>query len=344
MAKKTVFMCMMITILCCSILLAGCGKDDEGIINGSKTDDNRSEELMQEPSADDVGSDNRLNALVVNNESDDELENGTGSEEGDADISEAPLGNLIVSFLDVGIGDGIFVQTPNNKTLLVDSGDDSVGGMLMQYLRSRGVTDRIDAIVATHPDKENIGAVDSVLYNIAAAPEIYFNGEERSSQYYISFIEFSKMRGILNAITEDTGVTIDPIMGIQLIVPYTEGYMNNSNDNSIVVKMTYGDVSILLMGDCGFECEQKIMGRDLRADVIKIAHGGANDSTSQELLDNAKPKLAVISTGKGEDGEFASADVIERLRSNGIEVLRTDLNGTIIVESDGKTFTARPME
>jgi len=98
-------------------------------------------------------------------------------------------------------------------------------------------------------------------------------------------------------------------------------------------------VSVLLMSDCGFECEQMIMGHDLEADIIKIAHNGANDATSQELLDAVNPKVAIISTGDYTEYGHPETELLDLLDTNGIEIYRTDMDGTIIIDSDGSDFT-----
>lgn len=248
-------------------------------------------------------------------------------------------GNLTLSFIDVRHGDSIFVQTQNNKTLLIDGGYNDQGPIVLKYLKDQGVGYYLDSILLTHSDRENVGGLGSVLFNIAGVSGVYDNGQGAKGQSYRLFKESSMAKGNFNIVTGDAAINLDENIDMQIIVPYTDGYFNNTNDNSLVVKITYGDVSFLLAGDCGFECEKKIMGHDLKADVLKVAHSGANDSTSQQFLDKVKPKIAIISTGNYIKFGHPHDEVVERLMENDIEVLRTDHNGTIVVKTDGDEFT-----
>lgn len=333
--------------------IPGCKDKSAGTVEGNTVLENKSTSEVQENTAN-ASEDSQINMLVVKDNGTDKenetAENATTGADVDTLVAEEQtqaeektLENLRVSFIDVGYGDSIFIQTPKNGTMLIDGGSDDKGSVVMVYLRNGGLYDYLDVMMATHPDNENVGGLDSVLFNIAGVGEVYDNGQGAKGQSYQGFAEFSKVKGNFNVVTQDTTVNLDENMEVQLIVPYMDGYLNNSNDNSMVVKIKYGDVSFLLMGDCGFECEKRIMGHDLKADVLKVAHAGANDSTSQELLDAVKPKLAIISTGRNEFG-YPDADVLERLAANNIEVLRTDLNGTIVIKCDGKEFTARASE
>ncbi|MBU0536205.1 MAG: MBL fold metallo-hydrolase, partial [Nanoarchaeota archaeon] len=127
---------------------------------------------------------------------------------------------------------------------------------------------------------------------------------------------------------------------LDLIIPYKDGYSDKKEDNSIVVKMRYGDVSFLFMSDCTSACEDKLKGYDLKADILKIGDFGSNESTSDEFLDNVKPKVAIISTDMTECS-FSLLDTVKKLEDRGIRVYRTDIYGTITVESDGKTFSLK---
>ncbi|PIN87174.1 hypothetical protein COV19_01120 [Candidatus Woesearchaeota archaeon CG10_big_fil_rev_8_21_14_0_10_44_13] len=337
---------LMIVLLLGAVFAYGCNSGKDDLLKGNDTNESgTAPDIPGQNTTDDItGNESEIDRLVVNEGENLTLEsNGTelnpdtlvtepGTEEG--------LRDLEVTFLDVGYGDSVFVKAPHNGTLLVDGGPNEAGSKIINLLRNNGAGSMLDVMIATHPDAETIGGLDAVAFNLAAISETYDNGQGSTSQDYIGYEQFSKAKGFFTVVKEDTTINLDEAMEIEMIVPYVDGYMNQTNDNSLVVKMTYGSVSMLLMGDCTLECEKKIMGHDLKADVILLGHSGGNDTTSQELLDNVKPRLAIISTGPYHEG-YPSADVLTRLAANNIEVLRTDMNGTIIVKSDGKSFTAR---
>lgn len=338
---------LMILMMILAVLAFGCKKINDDIVNGSAANASEKDSNTTLAQGNETGnSTEKINQLVLkedtnltagNNETN--LTSGNSSEEGSSTgIIES--GDLIVNFIDVGYGDSIFIQTPANGTMLVDGGADDKGSVVISYLRSQGVSSSLDVMIGTHPDHENIGGLDSVSFNLASVGATYDNGYTSNSQSYEAFVELSKAKGEFKTLATDTSFKLkdNEKTTIQLIVPYADGFFNNSNDNSIVVKITYGNISFLLMGDCGFQCEKKIMGHDLKADVIKIAHNGINDSTSQEFLDEVKPRVAIISTGEHVE---PSADVLQRLADNNIDVLRTDSNGTIVVKTDGKELSVR---
>ena len=328
---------VVIALVIMAILVYGCKTSEKDIVEGAAAEN----ETISENSSDDI------NKLIVKEDNETAESNSSNEDNLTTDTlvmeeDEENPGDLIVHFIDVGHGDSIFVQTPNNGTMLIDGGFDDKGSVVIGYLRSQGISSFLDVMVATHPDRENVGGLDSVLFNLASVAESYDNGYGANSQSYQAFVEFSKAKGMFNVVTQDTEINLDGNKTkIQVIVPYVDGYLNSSDDNSLVIKITYGDISYLLTGDCGFECEKKIMGHDIRADVLKVAHNGANSSTSQEFLDEVKPRLAIISTGAHNEYGYPHAEVLQRLMDNNIEVLRTDYNGTIVVKTDGEGLTVR---
>jgi beta-lactamase superfamily II metal-dependent hydrolase len=248
--------------------------------------------------------------------------------------------NLTVSFLNVRHGDSVFVISPNNGTMLIDGGYNAQGGPVMHYLRDNGLKEGyLDVIISSNSDPYHVGGIGAVLFNMVVVGEILHNGLTSGEQYYLAFDQFGKQKGIMKKVSEDRTVLLDDNMQINLIVPYKDNYFNTTEYNSIVTKMTYGDVSLLLMSDCAGECEKKIMGNNLKADILKVAHYAWNDSTSKEFLEQVNPKVAIISTG--ESSEFGVPDslVLQRLLDKGVKIYRTDINGTIKVTSDGKTYS-----
>ncbi|MFO8016194.1 MAG: hypothetical protein R6U32_03755 [Candidatus Woesearchaeota archaeon] len=362
-------------MIACASLLAGCGSDtgNDSIVKGDVFVGNLSEDSNSSAgnheNSQDNGTDSSVESsdegdaegindtsggnsdgddidkLYVDDDSQEDAEGINDTGEGINDTSggntsgdTSAAGKLEVSFIDVGYGDSIFIRTPSNKTMLIDGGFNDKGQVVMKYLQDNGISTTIDVILATHCDKESIGGIDSVLYNLLNVGEVYYNGQEDDSQDFLAFEQFSRSKGNLNAIKEDTTINLDDNVKLQVIVPYIDGYLNSTDDNSLVLKLIYGDVSFLLMGDCGFACEERIMGHDLDADILKVAHFGADDSTSKELIEEVSPELAIISKGGYEDGEYPPADAEQRIIEESTNLLRTDRNGTIIVETGGESF------
>jgi beta-lactamase superfamily II metal-dependent hydrolase len=246
---------------------------------------------------------------------------------------------LEIHFIDVGHGDSILVFTPNGKSMLIDGGFDDQGAIVTQYLRDFDIIydNDLDVLIATHPDKDHVGGLDTLLFNMAVK-NVYDNGQKVFHNSYINYVGLAK-KNPYNVVEEDMALDLDEDLEIELIVPYDRfGYSENTNDNSILTKITYGDVSFLLTGDCTRECQKNVFDADLDVDVLKIPHHGDSDGLPQFFLDLTTPEIAVISTGESLIFNHPHQEVIEKLNKTNITTYRTDLNGTIIVRSDGKNF------
>jgi len=251
-------------------------------------------------------------------------------------------GNLTIHFIDVGHGDSILIVTPNEATMLIDGGYEDAPRLILDYMKNNSIP-YLDYVIATHHDQDHIGGLDYILKRMKYAYRIYDNGQPFSSENDAekrSYKSYKSVAGKFNftVINKETDVTFDENIKVTLIPPYVDGYFNNTNDNSIITLISYYNTEFLLMGDCSFECEQKIMkDYDLSADVIKIGHHGASDATSEELLSKVKPKIAVISTGNKEKFGHPHNEVLDLLDSKGIMTLRTDLDGNIKLISNGNS-------
>jgi len=248
--------------------------------------------------------------------------------------------SLKVMFLDVGRGDSTFVISPNGGTMMVDGGNNEAGSKIISVFRANSPDKTIlDVMVGTNPQDENIGGLDSIAFNVAQIVEIYDTGEGREGQTYAGFKELGSAKGFFMSINKDTPVKLDTDMEIMLNIPYKDGFFNSTNDNSIVVKMTYKHVSFLIMSRCGAQCEKALEGYDLRADVLRVANFGHNISTSDALLNAVSPKIAIISSGDySKSNPQPSPAVIERLTQRDIRIYRTDKNGTITINTDGSAL------
>ena len=127
---------------------------------------------------------------------------------------------------------------------------------------------------------------------------------------------------------------------LKVMVAYGESWrFSADNDNSAMLKLGYGKASFLFTGDCGLKCEDKLMEKKgISADILKVSHHGSKHSTSNEFLKKVKPKLAVISVGKNSYGHPAN-ETLERLNAAGIDILRTDLDGAVVITTDGESYS-----
>ena len=230
-----------------------------------------------------------------------------------------PDGRLSVTFLDVGQGDAIFIQTPSGKQLLVDGGPDpdvlqrELGGVMPFWDRG------LDAVILTHPDADHLNGLVSVLerYDVALVAE---TGVESPSAQYASWrrlvaVEPDAER--LDAFVGQTlhtgdGVVISVLNPVEDVPAWTPDLRNNSG---VVLRVSYGEVSFLLPADIHRYAEQALVasGTPLGATVLKAAHHGSATSSSQVFLDAVAPEVVVVSAGADNKFGHPAPEVVERL-------------------------------
>lgn len=243
-----------------------------------------------------------------------------------------PPGKLIVHFIDVGQGDSTLIEFPNGVVVLIDCGDNNKGIDVVNYIKSKNIALN-NLLIATHPDADHIGGCDKVLQQIKT-DMVIDNGEFSNTITYRDYIAQIDDEAYKKALT-DSIIDIDPEVFTEIIVPYDtpQGKNSDSNDNSVLFKMRYGNTSFLFMGDCEEECEKDVINDGITADVLKVGHHGSKTSSSDAFLAEVQPKISVISVGEGNKYGHPRTEVLNRL--NNTEILRTDQLGTIVLESDG---------
>ena len=246
--------------------------------------------------------------------------------------SSARSQNLKVIFFDVGQGDAILISQGQNQ-VLIDGGKD--GKIILEKLgRYIPFWDRtIEAVIATHPDQDHIGGlVDAVKnYKVGAVLE---TGAKSDSQTYKTLEDLIGGKNIqkIEAI-KDTSIKFPDGARIDVLYPFSsiDNAGSNSNDWSIVAKLTFGKNKVLFTGDLPAEKEAELANSksDVSADVLKVAHHGSKYATSEEFLNAIGPEEAVISVGKNNSYGHPAPEVIERLLKSGIRIWRTDEMGDI---------------
>lgn len=244
---------------------------------------------------------------------------------------------LQVHFIDVGQGDSILIRQ-GEESMLIDAGENKAGNKVVEYCKNQGITE-LEYVVGTHPHEDHIGGMDDVINNIDVNEIMLTKSEYTNSTY----------EDVLSAAKEHNVKEIYPATGeifslgdavFTIMAPNRSDYLEVNNE-SLVIKMTYGNVSYLFCGDAEIESEYDMVenGVDLSADVIKLGHHGSNTSSSQMILKTVKPSYAIISVGKDNSYGHPAAEILNRLKEYGIRYFRTDKEGNIISVTDGKNIS-----
>ncbi len=253
-----------------------------------------------------------------------------------ADGADMPCRDLTVHFLDVGQADSILIQLPNNENMLIDAGKNSSGEFVTGYISALGI-DTLDYVVGTHPHEDHIGGLDDVIdcFNVE---KLYMPTVQADTATYRDVLE-SVSASSLTITPAKAGTEIYNSNGIQIeiIAPVSAQY-DDLNNYSAVIHMTFLDSDFLFMGDAEELVENELTA-DIDTDVLKVGHHGSDSSTSYSFLERATPEYAVISVGANNSYGHPSNIVIDRLQSFGATVFRTDIDGTIIISSDGNSIT-----
>ncbi|MGM0414625.1 MAG: MBL fold metallo-hydrolase [Bacillota bacterium] len=250
---------------------------------------------------------------------------------------------LKVHFIDVGQGDAILLQHQAGDTVLIDGGDRfvSVEDKLITYLTEAGV-DRLDAIIATHPHADHIGGLSAVIENFPVEV-IYDSGRVHTSKTYENYLLMIDERGI-SFKTPRRGDTIElDNLTFDIIHPVEDIEEYDLNGSSLAARLEYEQISFVFTGDIEESVEREILetGLDLNSTILKVAHHGSSTSTTDLFLEAVSPEVAVISVGEDNRFNHPAPEIISRFQENNIKVFRTDLNGNIVIETDGEDYTIK---
>ena len=248
----------------------------------------------------------------------------------------APLkeGEMRVHFLDVGQGDSILVELPNQEKLLVDGGTRRAGSGVVGYLRALRI-DRLDYVVATHPHEDHIGGLIDVFERIPVG-RVYMPKVVHTSQTYQTFLKTVVSKGHkFQRARAGVIITEGQQLKASFLAPVGENY-ESLNDYSAVVKLEYKNIGIILMGDAERTSEGEIDTTMTRAHVLKVGHHGSRTSTSPVFLESVNPAYTVVSVKEGNDYGHPHVETLQLLEEAGVTVMRTDLLGTIVLSTDGR--------
>lgn len=243
-----------------------------------------------------------------------------------------PMDGLYVHYIDVGQGDCELICC-DGEYMLIDAGIPSAGDTVVEYLENHSI-DKLTYLVCTHPHADHCGGLDAVVENIEV--ETVFTspyiGENKSYEYFENAVYAA---GLDFTVPELGEVFYLGEAKFRFLGPL-EDY-ENVNDDSLVMRLEYGDTSFLFTGDMTSTAERDLLDEGLKVDcdVLKVGHHGSSGSSCYQFIYEAAPTIAVISCAVGNDYGHPHKETISRLSDAGVTVYRTDLDGTVIIFSDG---------
>lgn len=318
-------------LLALIVLLAACSSQ-----GGDNAPDSRQKEAVQteETSAETAATDEiRMDGQLTG----DMLMQPSGDTEGEAadpdGYSQEPLE---VHYIDVGQGSATLLKS-GRHAMLIDTGDSDQGTKIQLYLTKQGV-ENLDYLVLTHPDADHIGGAPVVITKFGIG-QLFLSNYEKDNKTTQKVRDAMQYKG-LTASDYQVGDTFALGNASFTILGPAKEYAD-SNNASIVIIVQNGNNRFLFTGDCEAEAEADLIasGADLSADVYLAGHHGSDTASSQAFMDAVSPTYAVISCGEGNSYGHPHAEVLNRFRSMGIQVFRTDEQGSVVAESDGTGIT-----
>lgn len=252
-------------------------------------------------------------------------------------LSESPLE---IHFIDVGQADSILIKS-DGKSMLVDAGNNDDAKIITDYLKNQNV-EELEYIIGTHPHEDHIGSLDTVINNFDIKNVIMPKKATTTKTFedVVTAIENKNLSITLPKVGDKYKIGNGEFT---IIAPVKEDYGSNLNNYSVGILLVYGENRFIFTGDAEKVAEEDILNTNINidADLIKIGHHGSSTSNHDDFLDKISPDVAVISCGTGNSYGHPHQEVLEELSQREIEVYRTDLQGNIIVTSDGKELSVK---
>jgi competence protein ComEC len=251
--------------------------------------------------------------------------------------------DLTVSYIDIGQGDSELIELPDGSNIMIDAGDKDGAVKLVNYLKERNIT-KLDLFILTHPHMDHYGGLFQAL-KLLTIGQFLDSGAPTNSTTYLKLLRELKAKQVKYKISRrGDHFSFGNDIKVDILAPedpLIKNSRSDTNNASIVAKLTYNKVTFLFTGDMEEESQDKLLKEgvaDLQADILKVAHHGSRYTSSNEFLKAVSPKVAIISSGTGNSYGHPHQEALDRLEANKITVYRTDLKGTIIVTSDGQDY------
>lgn len=238
-----------------------------------------------------------------------------------------------VHIIDVGQGDSIFIQTLEDKRILIDTGDEEAEHTVYSYLKRRGVK-KIDVLIATHPDTDHIGSMDYIIDKFKIS-HFYMPNAKTDSEAFYNLLDSCKEKNLkIEYLTKGDVLKIDSYTTMEILSPST--ITDKNNLNSIVSLLNYKGYEFLFTGDAEKENESEILSSCNLPDIefLKAGHHGSSSSSTDEFIEKLKPEAVAISCGYNNDYGHPHRSVLDTFRENGSVVYRTDKNGSLVFYCD----------
>ncbi len=245
-------------------------------------------------------------------------------------------GKFVSHFIDVGQGDSEFLELPDGKTMLIDTGEYDQSKTVGDYISSLGYK-KIDYLVATHPHSDHIGAMADIIKTFDIG-EIYAPKVSHNTKTFENFLDAVASKGLqINTAVKGTIIYDAEGLKIEILSPCENTDYDDLNDWSIILKATFDNNVFLYTGDASASVIKKAQAGEI--DVLKVGHHGSKTSTSNELIESLNPKWAVIEVGANNDYGHPHSKALKALQKYGVTIYRTDQNGTCTATSDGTNIT-----
>lgn len=239
---------------------------------------------------------------------------------------------LKVHYLDVGQGDSIFIELPNNETMLIDAAESYQSENIINYLKNLNYQ-KIDYVIGTHPHTDHIGGLKDII-NTFEIGKIYMPKVVSTTKTYESLLMTIKDKNLkINTAKAGTSIIDTDALKVNILAPKNSTY-TELNNYSVVTKITYGSTKFLFMGDAEKLSENEIK-ENVTADVIKIGHHGSNTSSSIDFIKKVNAKYGIISVGLNNKYNLPKEEIITNWENSGTKIYLTSINGTVRASSDG---------
>lgn len=251
-------------------------------------------------------------------------------------VSDTEYGKMQVHYIDVGQGDATLIIS-DEQAILIDAGDNSKGTAIQSYLKKQGIGKDVNLkyVIGTHADADHVGGLDVVITKFDCE-QILLPNTDKDTKTYQDVLNAVDYKGYkIHSPTAGESFGLNKNVSFTIVAP--NAIHDEENDKSIGLVLQHGQNRFLFMGDAEEESEITTLnvGWDVSADVYKVSHHGSRSSTSDAFLQKVNPSYAVISCGENNDYGHPHAETLNTLRSNNIEVFRTDEQGSIICYSNG---------